>query len=87
MRNQTSSKIIEMRVAAGNKDTYNCPTCTRPHHNPYTVYGENGEILEGCVDAAHTEYLTGVISAKARWHFRPQARAIRAQTLKHLRSL
>lgn len=77
-----SSAILAIRASAGNPcDT--CPTCTRARHAPYR-YVKDGRIWYGCVDACHTGYLYGESLA---WHTRQEARAIRANTLRKLRSL
>lgn len=54
----------------------NCNTCTRPVNDPYRVYSDNGEVIQGCVDACHTSHLQLDTSSHA-WHNRPQAEQIR----------
>jgi hypothetical protein len=43
--------------------------------------------MHGCVDKSHTESLRGVISESARWHFRPEAKRIRAAEARHMREV
>ena len=58
-----------------------CNTCTNSVYAPYRVYSAQGKVLEGCVDACHTDHLT-TPGESARWHNRPQAKAIRRVMLK-----
>lgn len=51
-----------------------CNTCCRSTHAPYRRRDERGKIVEGCVDACHSEHVYG---ADAAWHNRPEARRIR----------
>lgn len=62
-----------------------CNTCCRTASNPWRVYDEHGKVTEGCVDDFHTGHLVP-ISESNRWHNRPQAKTIRRQQAKILRS-
>jgi len=53
-----------------------CPICTRSVDSPYRVYDERGRVIQGCVDACHTDHLVSV-SESARWHHRKEATVIR----------
>ena len=55
-----------------------CNTCTRQAGSPYRVFGASGKVVQGCVDACHTEALRGILSESAFWHFRPEAKRVRA---------
>jgi hypothetical protein len=57
-------------------ETMGCPICTRADNDPYRVYDERGEVIQGCVAAYHNGRLQE-ISASARWHNRKEAKAIR----------
>lgn len=61
-----------------------CTTCGHPAAAPHRRL-QNGYIIEGCVDAAHSRgYLQG---ASLAWHMAPSAHALRARTLAHLKTL
>jgi hypothetical protein len=53
-----------------------CPTCGRASSNPFRSYDAKGRIVNGCVDAFHSEHLV-VPSESAFWHARPQAKLAR----------
>ena len=58
-----------------------CNTCQKPDHSPWRVYGERGEVLLGCVDACHDGRIASP-SASAFWHYRKDAKKIRAASKK-----
>jgi hypothetical protein len=53
-----------------------CLICCRPANNPFRVYGEDGKIQLGCVDACHGDQLRA-LSESFSWHARNDAKAIR----------
>jgi len=53
-----------------------CNTCGKPDHSPYRVYDDHGHVINGCVDACHTDRLVSP-SASNSWHYRPEAKDIR----------
>lgn len=77
-------KINAIRSAArarlGIAETGKCPTCCRDAHSPHRVISD-GQVVEGCVDAAHDGKLYGESLA---WHARPKAVQIRQDTLESL---
>ena len=82
---KVSSQIVSIRAKAGNPGTH-CPVCTRSVAAPARRRNAEGHTLEGCVDACHSEHLTPSTGSHA-WHTRKYAKALRAQTLRDLRSL
>jgi hypothetical protein len=87
---KASAKINAIRSAArlslGMGDATCCPTCTRSAASPYRRQVD-GKVSEGCIDAFHTPAFEGIATTSAAWHFRPEAVALRAQTLAHLLAL
>lgn len=83
-----SGKINAIRNAAlaslGAAPHANCPTCTRIASAPYRRHDERGKVTEGCIDAFHTDALSGIIGESTAWHFRAEAVAIRRAELKAL---
>lgn len=81
-----SRDILDIRAQAGNSCEV-CPTCTKPAATPFRRTDDNGTVISGCIDAAHTTHLEGVKGPSADWHFRPVAidlrirEALRLQTL------
>lgn len=63
-----------------------CNTCGNPVAAPYRAYDWRGNITHGCVDASHDEHLQP-LSESARWHNRPEAKALRRAVGKHIRDL
>ena len=86
MRNDTkvSAAIMNIRVSAG-ANPNKCGICGRTPDSPArrTV---DGIIVEGCVAAPHTGHLPKG-SDTAAWHNRPEAQAMRADTLAFLQNL
>jgi len=68
-------------------ETKTCGTCTRPVGQPFRSHDAIGKIVHGCVDKSHTESLRGVISSSSSWHFRPEAKRIRAAEVRRMRAL
>jgi len=58
----------------------NCNTCGRPASEPYRRYGNDGRIIEGCIDNFHAGHLVPC-SASEHWHNRKEAKILR-QTAK-----
>lgn len=83
LRRALDDRIYDIRRAAGNPGTH-CPTCARPCESPYRRKDARGHIIEGCVDACHKPHIHG---ESLRWHMRPEAVALRKETLAHLESL
>lgn len=54
-----------------------CNTCGKPANHPFRIWDNSG-IIRGCVDSFHTEALRGVIQPSTSWHFRSEAKQIRA---------
>ena len=77
-----SLKIRTIRHANGNPGK-SCPLCGHASGAPYRRV-HNGRIIEGCVDAHHSDALYGESLA---WHMRPVACELRKQALEHLKSL
>lgn len=82
---QVSQEIMDIRRSAGNP-CVSCPTCCQPRTKPYRRR-VNGKIVEGCIDACHTDTLLGVFGASRDWHFRPEAAEMRRKTLIHLKDM
>lgn len=59
-----------------------CPTCQRRADQPYRVRDADGKVLHGCVANFHTGHL---LMRDASWHYRPEAKRIRAATAKFYR--
>ncbi len=76
---------MAIRTAAGGGGA-TCPTCCRPVGNPYRHHDATGRITEGCIDASHTGQLVH-ISSSNHWHTRPEAEALRKNTLAFLNNL
>lgn len=57
-----------------------CHTCTRRADAPYRVYDKSGKAIGGCVAEFHTGHVYGFESV--RWHNRPEAQRVRAETVK-----
>lgn len=77
-----STKIESIRRAAGG-EMHRCPTCTRSVDAPYRRIVD-GAIVEGCIDASHTDSMSVGVGNSQAWHNRPQARKMRADGLKWL---
>lgn len=81
-----SRDILSIRANAGNSCEV-CPTCTKPASAPFRTTDNDGTVISGCIDAAHTPHLEGLQSQSAAWHFRPVAidfrirEALRLETL------
>lgn len=54
-----------------------CPTCGSAPSKPFRTYNA-GRIVQGCIDHFHTGHLVAP-SASNTWHFRPEAKALRAK--------
>jgi hypothetical protein len=61
-----------------------CFTCGRPVDAPYRRHDARGAVIEGCIDSAHSGHLYG---ESLRWHMRPAAKKLRADTKARLREL
>jgi hypothetical protein len=55
-----------------------CPTCGRARAEAYLRVDQDGNVLEGCVDAHHSGATKP--GAPTRWYMRPEARQLRAET-------
>lgn len=53
-----------------------CTTCNKPAARPFRVYGPEGRVLHGCIDACHEPHLVSGTES-SRWHHRPIAKAHR----------
>ena len=76
-----SAKIQTIRIAHGNPGT-ECPTCGNALNAPYRRWA--GVVIEGCIDACHTGRLPEGTET-ANWHYRMEARAMRADTYRRLK--
>lgn len=56
-----------------------CPTCCRGPATPFRIHDNRGRVVSGCVDEFHAGHLVSP-SESARWHARPEAKRIRAQS-------
>lgn len=54
-----------------------CPSCGKPAAQPFRSYDQFGATVSGCVDFFHGGHLTQYSEA-SYWHFRPEAKKIRA---------
>jgi hypothetical protein len=63
-----------------------CRTCCRPLNNPYRTYDDRGRVTHGCISSDHTGHLLPGTESY-RWHIRPEAKRLRKQTERHIRSL
>lgn len=79
----TSQHILLIRANAGNT-CETCPICNRAPHDPFRRYDKLGKVIMGCVDACHTDKVTGTDESKA-WHM--LGARLRRLTLEHLKSL
>ena len=88
-----SKQIIEGRLAAltalGAPVCDRCPTCMGAAAQPYRRENASGDIVEGCVDAHHTEHFEAVRRQygewpSVAWHFRLSAVGVRRSWLERL---
>lgn len=63
-----------------------CTTCGKAAANPYRVYSAQGQVIQGCVDAAHDGHLV-TPSESALWHNRTEAKAVRRAAATHTKAL
>jgi len=78
----TSREILRIRVAYGLHHPDRCPTCRCSRTAPVRQRNSEGRIIGGCVDAAHTSFLTD--PADAAWHAQPEAYEHRRRDLEGL---
>jgi hypothetical protein len=67
-------------------DKITCNTCTRADHSPFREYDAFGKVINGCVDACHTDKLVSP-SESSWWHSRKEAVKIRAITARAQKGL
>lgn len=58
-----------------------CNLCLKDIFAPYRVYNERGCVIQGCVGEGHTGHLV-TPSEPSRWHYRSEAKKIRANLRK-----
>lgn len=50
-----------------------CPVCGGAEAQPKRVVDEAGMVVEGCVDAYHSDAMLHLDGPEAAWHWRPEA--------------
>lgn len=85
---EISAAIMHLRIAAGGSAEI-CPTCCCPRETPYRFRINVTQIVEGCVDASHTEDMLEreETNADRIWHEREEAAALREKDLVRLKKL
>ena len=84
---EISAATMQMRIEAGGSATV-CGTCCCDRHKPYR-HQVAGAIVEGCVDASHTEDMLALAPTDPDrvWHEREEAQALREGDLLRLKRI